>query len=485
MIYVVGLGPGGVLEMSAEALGALRRAKHVFLRTERHPAIASLRIAGIEFQALDELQPSAESMLQRAQQIADCVLSVAREMQPVAYAVPGHPLIAEDSVRILLEGAHAAGIPVRLVPSRSFLEPVLEAVGYTLSDGLQVIDASSVPRIEPNPCMAQIYYQVEDVQIAAALKAMLLRFYPESFEVTLVHAAGVEGHTEVLSVPLNVLDRQRYDPLTSLFVLPTPYSSLSTPGLDGLVGIVATLRGPNGCPWDKEQTHETLKPYLIEEAYEALEAIDSGSPQKLCEELGDVLLQVVMHAQFAAEAGRFDMKRVITQLSNKLVRRHPHVFGDMDVANADEVLRNWDTIKSEEQDGTRSSILEGIPKSLPALLRALTVSKRAARAGFEWANIEGVLEKLQEEEIELHEAIAAQDDRRIHDELGDLLFTVVNVARHAKVNPEESLRLMVERFINRFRQMEQQAALNGQALNDLSPDEWEALWEQAKRKDES
>lgn len=484
MIYVVGLGPGGVREMSAEALGALRRAKRVFLRTGRHPAIASLKIAGIEFLSLDELLSTAETSQHRAQQAADYILNAVQEMQPVAYAVPGHPLIAEDSVRLLLESARNARILVRLVPSRSFLEPVLEAVGYALSDGLQVIDASSVPRIEPNPRMAQVYYQVEDGQMASALKAMLQRSYPEDFEVTLVHAAGVEGQTETLTVPLNTIDQQRYDPLTSLFVLPNSQSEVRNAPFNRLVEIVAALRGPGGCPWDKEQTHETLKPYMIEEAYEALEAIDSGSPQKLCEELGDVLLQVIMHAQFAAEAGTFDIDKVITQLNSKLVRRHPHVFGDMEVADADEVLRNWDTLKSAEQDGTRSSILEGIPKSLPALLRALTVSKRAARAGFEWDNIEGVLDKLQEEESELRDAIAAKDERRIHDELGDLLFTVVNVARHAKVNPEESLRLMVERFIARFRTMENLADASSRNLTDLSADEWEALWQQAKKKDQ-
>jgi len=485
MIYVVGLGPGGVREMSAEALGALRRAKHVFLRTERHPEIASLKIAGIEFQSLDELHQETKNPRERARKAADYVLDTVRKIQPVAYAVPGHPLIAEDSVRLLIEGAYAENIPLRLVPSRSFLEPVLEAVTYTLSDGLQVIDASSSRHMEPNPRMAQIFYQVEDVQTAEALKETLLRYYPENYEVILVHAAGVDGYEETHPVPLNTLDQQRYNPMVSIFI--PPNSEFRTPNSEfrTLVEIVAALRGPGGCPWDQEQTHETLKPYMIEEAYEALEAIDSGSSQKLCEELGDVLLQVIMHAQFAAEAGTFDIEQVITQLCNKLIRRHPHVFGEIEVANADEVLRNWDTLKSAEQDGTCSSILEGIPKSLPALLRALTVSKRAARAGFEWDNIEGVLDKLREEEAELREAIAAQDERRVQDEIGDLLFTVVNVARHAKVNPEESLRMMVERFIARFRSMEELAGADNRTLTDLSADEWEALWQQAKQKNQS
>ncbi len=478
MIYLVGLGAGGAREMSAEALGALRRAQRVLLRTASHPAATTLRLAGITFESLDELAPDADANA-RAYRIAEFVLNAAQEASPIAYAVPGHPLIAEDSVRIILERAQQEGIPTRLVPSRSFVEPVLEAVGYTLSHGLQLLDAGTLPRVQPNPNLAQIYYQLESPELVCRVQTELLRHYPPDFPVKLVHAAGIEGATEVKTVPLEQLDQQRYDPLTSLFVPPAPQRQRRFEGFDGLAEIVAILRSPEGCPWDREQTHESLKPFLIEEAYEVIDALDSGDADKLCEELGDLLLQVMLHSQLAKERGAFDIYQVVQRLNDKLVQRHPHVFGDVALENADEVLRNWDRLKREQR--AHASILEGIPRSMPALLRALEVSRRASRAGFEWENIQGVLEKLEEEERELRRAIESGSEERIDAEIGDLLFTAVNIARHAGLNPEESLRRMVDRFIQRFQWMEQTAAQQGRTLESLTPDEWEALWQQAKQ----
>ncbi len=480
MIYLVGLGAGGAREMSAEALGALRRAQRVLLRTASHPAATTLRLAGIAFESLDELAPDADADANaRAHRIAEFVLNAAREASPIAYAVPGHPLIAEDSVRIVLERAQQEGIPTRLVPSRSFVEPVLEAVGYTLSHGLQLLDAGTLPRVQPNPNLAQIYYQLESPELVRRVQTELLRHYPPDFPVTLVHAAGIEGATEVKTVPLAQLDQQRYDPLTSLFVPPAPQRQRRFEGFDGLAEIVAILRSPEGCPWDREQTHESLKPFLIEEAYEVIDALDSGDADKLCEELGDLLLQVMLHSQLAKERGAFDIYQVVQRLNDKLVQRHPHVFGDVALENADEVLRNWDRLKREQR--AHASILEGIPRSMPALLRALEVSRRASRAGFEWESIQGVLEKLEEEERELRRAIESGSEERIDAEIGDLLFTAVNIARHAGLNPEESLRRMVDRFIQRFHWMEQAVAQQGRTLESLTPDEWEALWQQAKQ----
>ncbi|MCW5933548.1 MAG: nucleoside triphosphate pyrophosphohydrolase [Fimbriimonadia bacterium] len=482
MIYLVGLGPGGVREMSADALGALRRAQRVYLRTGHHPSVASLRVAGIQFETLDALQESMASQRERAQTVAELILEAAQTYAPVAYAVPGHPLFSEESVKLILERAHTHSIPVRLVPSRSFLEPVLEAIGRVLSDSLQLIDAASLPHVQPDFRIPQIYHHLEDHALASQVQRTLLQAYPAETEVILVRAAGVEGETETLSVALGDLLSLTFDPLTSLFVPSlSEVSSEPQSPIERLTHIVAALRGPGGCPWDIEQTHQSIKPHLIEEAYETLDAIDSGDPQKLREELGDVLLQVVMHAQFAREAGQFDLDDIITRLCDKLVYRHPHVFGDTHAKTAEEVLKNWDALKAKERDGSHHSILAGIPRSLPALQRAQTVSKRAARAGFEWDTIEGVLEKLSEEEAELRAAIASQDHARIEAEIGDMLFTLVNVARHARVNSEESLRVMVNRFIARFRHMEENAQRQQRALDSLSADEWETLWQQAKQ----
>lgn len=247
--------------------------------------------------------------------------------------------------------------------------------------------------------------------------------------------------------------------------------------LGRLVEVSDRLLGPGGCPWDQEQTHESLKKYLIEEAYELCDAIDSGDQQKLIEELGDVLLQPVIHAQMAHRDGQFCIEDVAQGIVEKLIRRHPHVFGDVTADDSDQVLRNWDAIKKSEKGEAPSSILDGVPTAMPSLLRAHEVSKRAARAGFEWPNLEGVWQKFDEEVSELKAAIESGDSGEIESELGDLLFTVVNLARWMKVEPEEALRKMLGRFTERFRQMELKSS---KPLTELSPDEWDELWNQAK-----
>jgi len=245
-----------------------------------------------------------------------------------------------------------------------------------------------------------------------------------------------------------------------------------------LVVIVDRLLGPGGCPWDREQTHESLKKYLLEEAYEVLDAIDSDDPDKLREELGDLLLQPIIHGQMAKIEGLFDSHDIAATLSEKLIRRHPHVFGDVSVKDTDEVLRNWDQIKKQEKKTQDVSILDGVPKGMASLLRAHEVSKRAARVGFEWPDLDSVFDKMHEEEAELKAALEEGDPDQIESEIGDLLFTAVNVARWCKVEPEEALRKMLNRFTARFTEMERNAPA---PLRDLDPDAWNDLWIAAKQ----
>ncbi len=254
-----------------------------------------------------------------------------------------------------------------------------------------------------------------------------------------------------------------------------------TSEFDALVKVVAELRGPMGCPWDRQQDHRTLRKYLIEETYEVVEAIDHGSPDKLKEELGDVLLQVLLHAQIASEEGRFNIADVCEHIRTKLIRRHPHVFGGVEVSSVDEVLSNWEDIKSREPGKEdANSAISGVPNSLPALMRAAEVSKKAARVGFEWLNLEGVLAKLKEEVAETEEAIASGEQSRIKHEIGDLLFAVVNIARWLRIDPEEALREMLERFRVRFEAIENQARSEGRSISDMTIEEMDAVWNAAK-----
>ena len=255
-----------------------------------------------------------------------------------------------------------------------------------------------------------------------------------------------------------------------------------------LVDLVARLRGENGCPWDREQTRETLKPMLIEEAYEVLDALDGASPAELKEELGDLLFQVVFHAQIAQEKGEFRLADIIDRLHEKMVRRHPHVFGGADLRTADDVLRNWEDIKAAER-GTSSasspdsgkSLLDGIPSRLPALHQAYQMTAKASRVGFDWPDLGAILVKLKEEAAETLEAHAAKDQSRLVDEAGDLLFVAVNVARFLGVDPETALRHSNRKFERRFRYVEAKIKGQGRELKEASLAEMDALWDEAKK----
>lgn len=251
-----------------------------------------------------------------------------------------------------------------------------------------------------------------------------------------------------------------------------------------LTQIVAQLRAPDGCPWDREQTHQTLRASLIEESAEVLEAIEKGDAANLCEELGDLLLQPIFHAQIAAEEGRFTLDDVLNGICEKLVRRHPHVFGDVSAENSAEVLKNWEAIKKTEKaerGEVSGSVLGEIPATLPALSQALKISKRAAKAGFEWPDEAGVVAKLREETAEIEAALQSETNERVAEEIGDLLFTAVNMARWRDINPELALRDVNRKFLARFETMEKQAKARELALESLSATQWEELWQEAKK----
>ena len=252
---------------------------------------------------------------------------------------------------------------------------------------------------------------------------------------------------------------------------------------DKLVQVVATLRGENGCPWDLEQTHETLKGDLIEESYEVIEAVDAKDATKLQEELGDLLMQVMLHAQIAKDDGNFSINEVIQSITEKLIRRHPHVFGGVEVGDAEEVLANWEAIKRQESGyEDRKSVLDGIPNMLPSLLRAQKIQRRAARVGFDWDHISDVLPKLEEEIREIKACIESGDQENIEMEVGDLLFSVVNLCRFLDVQAEEALRKANRKFINRFKAMEIELERRGKTFADYDLTGLDEIWEEAKGK---
>jgi len=251
-------------------------------------------------------------------------------------------------------------------------------------------------------------------------------------------------------------------------------------GFDGLVEIMRKLRGPGGCPWDAEQTHESLTRYLLEETYEVIEAIDSKSADHIKEELGDLLLQPIFHAAIAEEAGSFTIKDVIRTLCDKLIRRHPHVFGDVKISDSNAQIENWEKIKKHEKKEERTSALSGVPPHLPSLLKAMKITEKAARVGFDWEHIDQVVAKVMEELHEFEEAMISRDNEHMEAELGDLLFAIVNLGRFLSINPEEALRKTINRFQKRFQHVEDSLQSRGLTMNEASLQEMDQLWEEAK-----
>jgi MazG family protein len=251
---------------------------------------------------------------------------------------------------------------------------------------------------------------------------------------------------------------------------------------DELVQLMTRLRGPDGCPWDRKQTLASLKPFVIEEAYEVVDAIDRDDRHALAEEVGDLLLEAVFVAELTREEGSFDIYDSVTAIHDKLVRRHPHVFGDVQANDAEEVLVNWEKLKNEERKAEDKSLLAGVPLSLPALLKASRLTEKAARVGFDWRAADDVFQKVDEELAEVHEAIRSGEESRVHEEIGDLLFTIANLARKLNVNPEEALQSTNRKFTARFESMEREARAAGKNLDAYTLEELDGLWEKAKKR---
>jgi len=492
-ITIVGLGPGDGRYLTREAWQTLSQASRIVVRTKRHPAVADLP-PGVEILSFDDVYESAASFEEVYQRIVEAVLEMARAAEPggseaggseaggseaeVYYAVPGHPLVGESTVTAILSRAEALGLAVRIVDGLSFLEPTLSALGQDPFDGLQLFDALEIAGYDHPPLNTDqpaLLGQLYDRLVAGEVKMALMALYPDEHEVVLVHGAGTSDQL-LERAPLYELDRsERIGHLTSLYIPPLPYAG----SLAALAETVAHLRGPQGCPWDQEQTSQSLRSGFLEEASEVLQAIDDENIDGLREEIGDLFYHMVMQVQLAAEQEEFRLNEVIGGIINKLVRRHPHVWGDVEVADSGEVIRNWEAIKDRENDhGTGDeSILDSVPLALPALARAQKIQQRVVRVGFDWPDIGGVEAKIAEE---LQEIRSAQSPEERQMELGDLLFALVNWLRWLDVDAESSLREASSRFERRFRQVEDMARRRKLDLKKLSIDELEELWQEAK-----
>ncbi len=476
IVHCLGLGPGNLNLITLEAWEILRGPKRVFLRTSEHPCVKEMKRAGIHFSTFDHLYEKGESLEEVYHSIADLLVEEASKWGEIIYATPGHPLVAEKAVSLLLRRRQ---VQVILHPAVSFLDLVFEALQLDPVEGIALLDAGEVAsgnlaRLEPR--LAMVICQLDSRDLASDLKLTLMEIYPPEHKVKLLLSLGTP-RKKVVEITLADLDRKDcFDHLTTLFVPPLAEEDIFD--FKRLFSIVAKLRGPDGCPWDRKQTHETLARHLIEESHEAIEAIRKQDWEHLSEELGDVLLQVALHAQLGKEKGVFDITDSLRLIEEKLIRRHPHVFGEAKLRTPEEVIARWEKIKSEEQYG--SSAMETVSPDLPALLYAYKLQTRAARLGFDWDRVEEVLFKLEEELSEIRE-IVEKGMGNLQDEIGDLLFSIVNICRHLRVDPEIALFRSATKFKRRFRYMEEVCLREGLSMEELSLEELDNLWEESKR----
>ncbi|NLO88792.1 MAG: nucleoside triphosphate pyrophosphohydrolase [Clostridia bacterium] len=480
-IIAAGLGPGGLEHLPTGTYRLLKNKPKLYLRTAKHPIAEDLLKENIPFESFDYLYEQCETFEEVYRSIVEVLLKETEKEGEIVYGVPGHPMVAERTVEMLLN-IKTADISVEILPAVSCLGAVYAALKIDPAQGLTVVDCLELQNKRIDPAFPLLCIQLYNRRIASEVKLLLMEEYPEEHTVKVVQNAGIGGKERIREIPLYELDRLKdIDHLTSLYVpsLRLYAETNVNSAFEGLVEVLARLRGPDGCPWDKQQTHESLKRYLIEETYEVIEAIEERDMNKLREELGDLLLQVIFHARVAEEQGKFDITEVIEEIKEKLVRRHPHVFGSLVVKSVSDVNKNWEKIKQKEKSDRP---LFDVPRSLPALLRAEKIQKKAAGVGFDWSHIDGVWDKIEEEMRELKAAVKEGSFEQRVSELGDLLFSVVNLSRFLNIDPEEALSRTVNKFIERFNYVEERLKAEGKEPKEASLEEMDRLWDEAKKK---
>lgn len=478
-IYVIGLGPGSVDALTLGAVSRIKSGKKNFLRTEKHPTVKYFCDNNIGYRSYDYIYDSQEDFQSVYRTIVQELIKEAELEDEINYYVPGNPMVAEKTVELLLE----SDIEVEIVSGMSFIEPMIEIVRRDPINGLKIVDGAIFHSLMVDINVDTIITQVYNRRILSEVKLILSEMYTDDHEVWLVHSGGIKGEEKILKIQVFELDR--YDEigsLTSIYVPKIEKNIKDIYDFNDIMGIMRILRGSDGCPWDIEQTHESIRQSLIEEAYEVVDAIDSKDVDNLCEELGDLLLQVVFHSQIAYEEGEFNPIDITSGLANKLILRHPHVFSQKDVENSTEVVYNWNKIKYANREiTTLSGILKDLPR-LPALMLSYKVQDKAAGIGFDWDDIQGPIDKVKEE---FHEVMEAMDlygkgHELVEGEVGDLLFAVVNLSRFLDINPELALNRTINKFIKRLEIMEDKSQEMDKKLEDMTLQELDQLWKMAK-----
>ncbi|MBM7588194.1 tetrapyrrole methylase family protein/MazG family protein [Bacillus pakistanensis] len=482
-ITVVGLGAGDLLQLPLGVYRELKSTQNLYLRTKEHPVVEDLEKESIHYQSFDSIYEKHDQFQKVYEEIV-AILIKESQKSDLVYAVPGHPLVAEQTVQLLIDEASKQTIQLEIGGGQSFIDALFTSVKADPIEGFQLLDGTQLQLEDIKMTQHLIIGQVYDAFIASEVKLTLMELYPYDYKVKIVTAAGSQNEM-VKEVSLYELDREAsLSNLTSVYVPPVNEMEARYKEFTTLKSIISTLRGPGGCPWDQKQTHHTLKKYLIEETYELLEAIEEDDIDHIIEELGDVLLQIMLHAQIGEDEGMFTIRDVIEKVSEKMVRRHPHVFGTTEVEDADEVVSNWEQIKQEEKsgDGKNENILKAIAKGYPALIQAYEYQKKAAKVGFDWKDPSGAWQKVWEELKEFEEEISNDNRHKQLSEFGDLLFALVNLSRFYSIHPEEALASANQKFYRRFTYVQERVMEIGKKIEDFSLEDLDAYWNEAKDK---
>ncbi|MGM9950759.1 MAG: nucleoside triphosphate pyrophosphohydrolase [Lysinibacillus sp.] len=478
-LTVIGLGAADLDQLQMGVYKQLKQAKNLYVRTEDHPVLHELKAEGVAFSSFDHIYEKHDAFAPVYEEIASLLINQAQD-GPVMYAVPGHPLVAEQTVQHLIEAEKRGEVILKIEGGQSFLDPIFGALKIDPIEGFQLLDGTSMSMHDVNMRQHILIAQVYDAFSASEVKLTLMEKYRDDYPVTIVTAAG-SSREKLTTVPLYELDHvAELNNLTTVYVPPVASDEDALRDWTTFRRIIATLRGPNGCPWDQKQTHESLKKYLLEEAHEFLAAVDAQDDHAMVEELGDVLLQVFLHAQIGEDSGYFNLEEVLASISEKMIRRHPHVFGDVSVEDADEVVANWEEIKLAEKGGHEDSLLAGEYRADSSLQTAYNYQKKAAKAGFDWPDVKGAWEKAIEEMREFQIEMEDGDAGTRMDEFGDVLFALVNIARFYKVSPEEAMLHANEKFARRFNYIEEQVKKSGKDFASFTLEELDVFWNEAK-----
>jgi tetrapyrrole methylase family protein/MazG family protein len=478
-IEVIGLGAGDLEQLPLGIYRKLLQTKDIiYTRTLDHPVIESLAAEDVQFASFDDMYEAETDFAVVYQRIVGFLLDKAKTSD-ILYTVPGHPMLAEQTVQLLLDQDE---VEVEIIGGQSYLDAVFASLKIDPIEGFQFVDGTSFERRQLNYEQHLVFCQVYDQFIASEVKLTLLEDLPPEYEIIIVEAAGTKQES-LVKLPLEELDHAvEVNNLTSVYVPPIAHDKLNHK-FSRIVEVIRALRAPGGCPWDQKQTHESLREYTIEEVYELIDAIDNEDDENIIEELGDLLMHILLHSQIGEDAGYFSIDDVIQSITDKMIHRHPHVFGDAAVDSVDDVITNWEVLKREEKGKQRESVLDGMPKHLPSLSKAYKLQHKAAKVGFDWTEVSSIWEKLKEEVAEVDQAIESGVKEDIEDEFGDVLFVIANLSRFYKINPEVALNGANNKFISRFTYIEKELERTGEKIEESSLAKMDDLWNKAKERE--